>query len=107
MPQVELSYTSDISIDCKKLFENIEKRINDIDSSAGVCKSRAFCINNFLHTHCFIKVSMLKKQHRDKAFMQNLLEELQAIVVSYLPKHIYYSIEIDFFGDYYLTTQTD
>lgn len=106
MPQVELSYTKDLSIDCIKLFKEIERLINEIDSSAGACKSRAFCIDSFLHTHCILKITMLKKSHRDQVFMNALLKKLQALVVSYLPKNIFYSIDLKFSAEYYLTLQT-
>ncbi len=77
MPQIELKYSNNLEIDVRKIFESVEKIINKIDSSAGLCKSRAFPIKEFLHSHAFLTVSVLKKAHRDDVFMEKLLQALE------------------------------
>lgn len=42
MPHVEIKYSDNVDIGTHKIFDAVEKIINDHDASAGVCKSRAY-----------------------------------------------------------------
>ena len=51
MPHLEVKYSSDIELDINCLFNQVELVINELDSSAGVCKSRAYPAKNYKHSH--------------------------------------------------------
>lgn len=105
VPHVELKYTDDLPIDCEKIFFLIEQTINKADPAAGACKSRAYRISDYLHTHLYVHITVLKKDHRDDVFMRSLLNSLSAIVAAALPVGCYFSLELDFAGDYYITSK--
>lgn len=107
MPQVEIKYSSDLcDINFEDLFTEIENVINDYDSSAGACKSRAYSAEPYHHTHIYISILMLKKDHRDDDFMTILQKKLIVIVKKYLPRNCYYSLELGFSGKYYFTDES-
>ena len=107
MPHVDIKYTSDLkNINFKSLFTEIENVINKIDSTAGDCKSRAYPTMDYLHTHIYIHISLLKKSHRDVDFMKNCIGKIENIIKPVLPKGCYYSVELNFSSDYYITSQT-
>lgn len=105
MPQVDIKYSDDLNIDIQKLFHETESTINELDASAGVCKSRAYPSKNYLHRHFYMRVALLKKPHRDDAFMKNCLERLETIAKAKLPSGAYCSVELVFSNDYYLTSK--
>ena len=107
MPQVNLKYSDSIELNVKKLFNDIETVINKRDGTAGACKSRAYPASAYLHEHVFLVVSFLRKPHRDDVFMKSLREKIESVLISYLPRGCYYSIEMSFSGEYYLTAQMD
>lgn len=61
MPQVDLKFSSDINLDITLIFDTIEKVINQLDKTAGVCKSRAYPVPYYKHTHVLISIGLLKK----------------------------------------------
>ena len=78
--------------------------INGLDRTAGACRSRAHCITAFLHQHVFLRVNVLKKPHRDAAFVSVCLNKIERVVASLsLPVGCYYSVELGFCEEYYLT----
>lgn len=103
MPQVDLNFSCDIKLDVDSIFEAVEFVINRLDSSAGVCKSRAYPAVEFRHTHVLIRIAVLKKSHRDDNFMQTCLDNLKKELVKYIPEGCHYAIELFFMGDYYFT----
>ncbi len=103
MPQIELKYSDDITLDTEAIFSAIEHTINGKDSTAGVCKSRAFPVKECRHSHLYISVMLLKKPHRDGAFMQSLAEVLKAEIMPLLIQNCYFSLSVDFISDYYIT----
>ena len=105
MPQVEIRYSDDLDIQVESLFSQIAAAINEMDSSAGICKSRAYPATQFLHTHMFLSMMILKKPHRDNGFIQTLRARLDKIVSSFLPAGCYYSIELIFSGEHYMISQ--
>ncbi|MCF6767164.1 hypothetical protein L3V86_02125 [Thiotrichales bacterium 19S11-10] len=105
MPQVELKYSQDLELNIKDIFEKIEVLINQIDSTAGVCKSRAYPTTEYLHPNCYFEILVLRKAHRDKHFMKNLLVHIESVVKPLLPMDCYYSINLNFSSDYYFTSK--
>ncbi|MCF6766418.1 hypothetical protein L3V82_11595 [Thiotrichales bacterium 19S3-7] len=106
MPQVELRYSQELDLKVKDIFQKIEALINQIDSTAGVCKSRAYPTAEYLHPNCYFEIMVLRKAHRDKHFMDNLLAEIESVVKPLLPEDCYYSINLNFSSDYYFTSKT-
>ncbi|MCI5057784.1 MAG: hypothetical protein MRY83_16835, partial [Flavobacteriales bacterium] len=107
MPQVDMKYSDDLDIDTKKLFQEIESMMNGMDHTAGVCKSRAYPTSEYMHSHCYVRVSVLRKPHRDQNFMQNCFEQLNSLVGSAVPDGAYYSVELAFSGNYYFTVKKE
>ncbi|MCL1126170.1 hypothetical protein [Shewanella surugensis] len=103
MPHTELKYSNDLTLDTEAIFTAIEWCINQKDPSAGVCKSRAYPASEYQHTHVYISVSLLNKPHRDGAFSQSLLEVLNSEIKSLLIQDCYFSLELNYVSDYYLT----
>lgn len=105
MPQIDLKYSSDLSLDVDTIFEAIEQVINQSDSSAGACKSRAYPAVSYKHTHVLVEVALLRKPHRDEAFTQGLLIQLQQAVAQYFPKDCWFALDLCYAGNYYVTTK--
>lgn len=103
MPQVELKYSDDLLIEADSIFSHIERALNEIDPTAKVCKSRALSVSQYLHSHLFLEVKLLRKPHRDAAFMQRCLKMLDDLIKPYIPLNTYYSINLEFMGEYYVT----
>ena len=105
MPHVELKCSSDLSVETVKLFEDIEKLINQIDPSSGVCKSRAYPCLDFLHTHLLVSLKMLPKPHRDEAFTRNLTTQLIQLIKEYVNQPCYFSFELIYADAFYVTQE--
>ena len=105
MPQINMLYSSDIkTVDFHKFFSDMEVIINEHDPSAGICKSRAYPADIYLHTHIDVSVFLIKKKHRDEKFMRELQEKLISVCKDHIPLNCLYSINLTFSGDYYFTT---
>lgn len=105
MPQVELKFSKDVTLDIEYIFKSIETEINSFDKSSGACKCRAYPTEQFLHTHVALNIALLRKPHRDKNFMNTLLKKLESILEPAIPSGCFYAVELFFSGDYYLTQQ--
>lgn len=103
MPQVDIKYSNDLALKVQKIFEGVEALINELDASAGACKSRAYPASEYLHAHFYLRIALLKKPHRDPDFMRNLLEKLEELVKPLLPSECYCSFELTFSSEYYST----
>jgi hypothetical protein len=107
MPQLDLRYSDDLNhIAFESLFRQIEAVINEIDDSAGACKSRAYPTDSYLHTHVYLCMKLLKKEYRDAAFMKKCRDAIEVLLKQVLPKNCFYAIELNFSGEYYLTSMT-
>ena len=107
MPQLDLRYSDDLPhIAFESLFRQIEIAINEIDDSAGACKSRAYPASDYLHTHVYLCVMLLKKEYRDAPFMRKCRDAIETCLKQVLPKNCFYAIELNFSGEYYLTSTT-
>ena len=69
MPHVEIKYSDNLDIDTKEVFDVIEGIINKKDSSAGVCKSRAYPCSEYKYStfssqyHCSLNPIEMKNSH--------------------------------------------
>ncbi len=109
MPHIELKYSNDLDINTSQLFDTIEQIINENDSSAGECKSRAYPAELFKHTHLLITIWLLPKTHRDQEFSQKLLRSIKTGLRHCLPKQCFLSLELVYRDNNYVTenlTQT-
>jgi len=103
MPHVEIKYSDNLDIDTNKIFNAVEKVINENDISAGVCKSRAYPCSQYKYSHILVTVSLLTKAHRDKMFTQKLSGEIEQVVKAHLKQSLYFSLNIEYSLDYYTT----
>ena len=85
MPQIELKYTKNLSLENQSIFETIEQTIHALDPASGACKSRVIKIQEYHHSHIFLHIYMLKKSHRDVIFTQKLLEQINQNTKIYFP----------------------
>ncbi len=106
MPHADLKYSSDLSLDAAKLLAEVEALIGRHDSGAGACKGRAYPASAYHHTHALLEVAVLRKPHRDAAFMNALLDDLTVLLQSKLPGGCACSVALNFSSDYYYTGKT-
>ena len=106
MPQADLKYSGDVKFDTIKLLADIEALILRHDSGAGACKGRAYPAQAFHHSHVLLEVGVLDKPHRDKAFMQALLDDLTALLDAALPKGTERAVSLKFALEHYETGQS-
>lgn len=105
MPHAELKYSDDLAIDTDSVFEAIENTILAHDSGSGDCKCRAYPTDQYRHTHVLVTVSMLTKAHRDAAFTENLMQDLESAVKKHLDQDCFFSLSLDYSSDYYVTNE--
>ncbi len=106
MPQADLKYSADLEIDVKGLLAAVERVILSHDQGAGACKGRAFAARASHHAHLLLEVSVLRKPHRDDAFMQALLADLVACVDGALPSGTERAVSLSFASPFYVTGQS-
>lgn len=105
MPHLEIKYSADIELDVKSLFDQIESTINELDSSAGACKSRAYPAKSYKHSHVMIEVWFLPKPHRNHEFTRILLKELTNCVKTRIINHCYVSVQLYYRDANYVTIE--
>ncbi len=103
MPHTDIVYTTDLDLAVGEMFDLVEETINAHDPGAGICKGRAWPCAEFRHTHVSIRVAVLPKPHRDQAFMDALLAELEAGLKRLIPASCYFSLGIEFSPTAYVT----
>lgn len=101
MPQADLSFSSEISFDASAVLVKIEEVIAAHDATSGACKGRAHALDVTHHTHVLLRLRMLKKPHRDDAFMQTLLATLQTALRPMIPAPCILGIELGFLEHHY------
>jgi hypothetical protein len=82
MPHAELKYSNDLSLDAPAILATIDATIRNYDAGAGDCKGRAYPAIEFNYTHVIAEISMLPKAHRDHAFMNALIANLEVAIKS-------------------------
>ena len=103
MPHVEIKYSDNLDIDSNKIFDDVERIINEKDMSAGECKSRAYPCSQYKYSHMLVTLSLLTKPHRDDVFTQNLSVEIEKTIKLHLKQSLYLSLNIEYSLDYYTT----
>jgi hypothetical protein len=103
MPHAELKYSSDLNIDAPAMLREIEAVILEHDGGAGECKGRAYPTDLYHHTHIAMSVSLLPKAHRDAAFLQALLDDLEHRLKSRISQPCAFSLGLNFSGAAYVT----
>ncbi|PTX54062.1 hypothetical protein C8N43_2867 [Litoreibacter ponti] len=103
MPQADLLYSADLTIDAPDILSAVEQVIAARDSGAGACKGRAYPSREFHHSHVTLRVAMLDKPHRDDAFMGDLLRAIEAEVKSHVSQPCALAVELSFSSSHYST----
>lgn len=101
MPQADLSYSSRIALDPHAVLTTVEKVIGMQDDKSGACKGRAYPLEVTHHDHVLLRIRMLRKSHRDDAFMQALLTALQTELRPLVPAPCILGIELGFLEQHY------
>jgi hypothetical protein len=107
MPQADLSYSAEITLDARAFLAHVEDIISAHDSGAGACKGRAQALDVTHHTHILLRLRMLKKAHRDDEFLQGLLAALQSGLRPLVPGACILGIEIGFLEPHYASVTLD
>ena len=103
MPHTDIKYTADLDIDIKTLMRVIEEIILDLDPTAGVCKSRAFKIDEYLHPHVNIELRMYATKERDIELTNRLITRVDQETKSFMKSAAYVTVKLDFTPLPYLT----
>jgi|AntRauTorckE5430_2_1112549.scaffolds.fasta_scaffold16818_2 hypothetical protein len=107
MPQADLSYSAQIPLDAASFLAAVEETIQAHDPNSGACKGRAHALDMTHHAHILLRVRMLKKPHRDEAFMQDLLAALQSTLRPHVPRACIFGVEIGFLETHYASLTLD
>lgn len=99
MPHAELKYSSDLDLDAEAVLEDVEATVQQHDAGAGACKGRAYPCDRYRHTHVLLNVAMLNKPHRDQAFTDALMRDLEAAVKKHLKQGCAFSLSLDYSPD--------
>ncbi len=105
MPQADLCYSAELNLDASAVLAQIETVIAGHDSTAGQCKGRAFPIESTHHRHVFLRVAVLKKAHRDPAFMTELQKKLLAVLTPTVSAPCNVAVELNWSSDQYESVQ--
>ncbi len=103
MPHVDIKYSTDLNLDMKSLFKLVEEIINGHDPASGLVKGRAYPAENYQHTHVLFEISMLTKPHREKAFTEKLMSDLEKQIKAQISQDCMFSLAINYSGPFYLT----
>ena len=105
MPQADLYYSQDLSLDAPALLKDIETIIHDHDPSSGACKGRAFAVAETHHRHVLLQLALLEKAHRTPAFLAELQNKLGKRIAQDLPSPTALGVELRFLSPHYLTLE--
>jgi hypothetical protein len=105
MPHAELKYSAGLEIDAQDLLAGIEAILQRHDPGSGDCKGRAYPAPVSRHAHLIAEITMLRKPHRDAAFMAALREDIAGYLRQHLPRPCWMSLNMTFSGDTYLTEE--
>ncbi|MEW2912971.1 hypothetical protein [Leisingera sp. JC11] len=103
MPHAELKFSSDLDLDAEAILDEIEAVILEHDGGAGACKGRAYPTDRYHHTHITVSVALLTKPHRDEAFSQALLADLESRIKARLLQPCEFSLGLSYSTPFYVT----
>lgn len=103
MPQADLRYSADLTLDVPALLAALEATIARHDSGAGACKGRAYPADTFHHTHLYLEIRVLEKPHRTPDFMAALLADLHATTAAHLDQPCELAVSLGFAPAHYTT----
>ena len=103
MPHADVKCSSDLDLDFDAIFAAIEGTIQAHDAGSGDCKCRAYPTNIYRHTHVLINLAMLTKPHRDDAFTQNLMNDLEANIKALITQDCFFSLGLAYNDASYVT----
>ncbi|TLP69092.1 hypothetical protein FEE96_02050 [Parasedimentitalea maritima] len=103
MPHAEVKYSSDLDIDTRAILTKIEAVILEHDDGAGDCKGRGYPTSEYQYTHIDISVSVLSKPHRDAAFSNALLADLEHSIKALIPMACEFSLGLHYITPFYVT----
>jgi hypothetical protein len=107
MPHAEIKYSEDLMIDAPAILAEIEQVILRNDDGSGECKGRAYPALQYHHSHMLVSISMLTKAHRDAAFTQKLMADLETAIRAQISQRCFFSLGINYTTESYLTTEHD
>lgn len=103
MPHAEIKFSADIKLDAAAILARIEQVIQHHDAGSGECKGRAYPAAVFHHSHVLVDISMLPKDHRDQAFVDALMFDLEQAITAMIPVPCFFSLNVGFSGVGYVT----
>ncbi|WP_299722658.1 hypothetical protein [uncultured Tateyamaria sp.] len=105
MPHAELKFSADLGIDAPAVLARIEAIIQTRDAGSGECKGRAYPAAEFHHSHLLADISLLRKSHRDAAFMRALTDDLEVAIKAMIPVACFFSLNLHFSSETYVTNR--
>ena len=105
MPHCEIHRSSNLTIDAPMLLQLVEDIINQHDPKAGECKGRVYTADEYLHTHMLVRLSLLTKAHRDEAFTQALMADVENQLKQQLKQSCHFSLLLEYSPTYYVTNE--
>ena len=103
MPHAELKYSDDLGLDAGAVLIAIERVLQQHDAGSGECKGRAYPAAIYHHSHCLVEIAMLTKPHRDQAFTDAVIADLERAIKAHIPKPCFFSLDIRYSGAGYIT----
>ncbi len=103
MPHAEIKYTDDLALDAQAILTDIEATILRHDAESGACKGRAYPAVQFHYSHVLVTVSMLSRPHRDAAFTEALLHDLERVIKARVSQRCQFSLGISYSDSAYVT----
>ncbi|NRB04111.1 MAG: hypothetical protein HRU30_12700 [Rhodobacteraceae bacterium] len=105
MPHAELKYSADLEIDAEAILAEVEAVILRHDDGSGECKGRAYPATAFHHSHVILELSLLSKPHRDEAFTNALLTDVEHAVKARIGQRCFFSLSLNYSTGYYVTNE--
>lgn len=103
MPHAEIKYSDDLELDAEAILGDIEATILRHDAESGACKGRAYPAAQYRYRHVLITVSMLSRPHRDAAFTEALLHDLEGAIKTRIAQRCHFSLGIAYSDSAYVT----
>ena len=103
MPHAELRYSDDLDVDAHAILARIEAIILAHDPASGACKGRAYPAAVYHHRHFYLGITMLQKLHRDAAFTDALMRDLEEQVKAMITVPCAFSFALDYSAGAYVT----